>query len=86
MRLGRNYRVSRMACEAFHGPAPFDAAVAMHIDEDPRNNRYDNLEWATQKKNLNCQGFITYCKNRTGENNPFIKGRMKKESATPPGG
>lgn len=72
---GRNIKVAVAVCEAFHGPKPFPKAVAMHIDEDARNNKPENLKWAKQKENLNCPGFIAYCKSRTGENSPTIKGR-----------
>lgn len=54
---GKNYKVARLVCEAFHGPPPDDKPVCMHIDEDSRNNRADNLKWGTQKENLNCEGF-----------------------------
>jgi hypothetical protein len=71
-------KVHRLVCEAFHGPPPFDRAVVIHIDENALNNRPENLRWGTQKENLNMPGFIAYCKSRTGENNPAIKGRKKK--------
>lgn len=64
-----------MVCEAFHGKAPFAHAVVMHIDDNPANNRPENLKWGTQKENLNAPAFIDYCKSRTGENSPVIKGR-----------
>lgn len=54
---GKNYKVSRMVCEAFHGPPPSGKPICMHVDEDPRNNRPENLKWATQKENLNCEKF-----------------------------
>lgn len=47
----------------------------MHDDEDARNNRPGNLVYGTQKQNLNYPGFLEYCRNRTGSNNPYIKGR-----------
>jgi hypothetical protein len=78
---GKNYRVSRLVCEAFHGPSPFDGAVVMHIDDDQTNNKPENLKWATQKENLNTESFKTYCKARTGMNNPRIKGRAAKSGA-----
>lgn len=76
---GKNYRVHRLVCEAFHGPAPFEGAVVMHLDEDNQNNRADNLKWGTQKENLNAPGFLEYCRNRTGENSPTAKARKKRE-------
>lgn len=78
---GKTYRVARLICEAFHGPAPSKDAVCMHLDENSRNNRPDNLKWGTQRENLNAPGFLRYCRQRTGENNPFVKGRLRKAAA-----
>jgi hypothetical protein len=75
---GRNYKIHRLVCEAFHGPQPTDKPVVIHLDEDATNNRPENLKWGTQKENLNAPGFIEYCKSRTGENSPAIKGRKMK--------
>ena len=72
--LAKTFKVHRLVCEAFHGPAPFDSAVVMHLDDDPANNRPENLRWATQKENLNSDQFIEYCKSRTGKDNPRVKG------------
>lgn len=77
---GKNYKVARLICEAFHGAPPFKRAVCMHGDENSRNNRSVNLSWGTQKENLNAPGFLEYCRGRTGENSPIIKGRAKKQS------
>lgn len=74
---GKTYKVARLICEAFHGPPTKETPVCMHLNEDPRDNRPNNLKWGTQKENLNAPGFIEYCKNRKGENNPRVKG-MKK--------
>lgn len=79
-----NIKVHRMVCEAFHGPAPFAGAVVIHLDEDAANNLPGNLRWGTQKENLNMPGFIAYCRARTGENSPAVKGRkMKGQHGTP---
>jgi HNH endonuclease len=74
---GVTYRIHRLVAEAFHGPAPFDGAVVMHIDENAANNRPTNLRWGTQKENLNAEGFLAYCRTRVGENSPTIKGRHR---------
>ena len=74
----KTYKMSRLICEAFHGPAPFQGAVAMHKDEDSSNNLPSNLKWGTQKQNLNAPGFLAYCRSRTGDANPFNKGMAKK--------
>lgn len=74
---GKSYKVARLVCEAFSGPPPSNESVCMHLDENARNNVPDNLAWGTQKENLNAPGFLEYCRGRTGENSPFIKGRKK---------
>lgn len=77
---GRNYKVHRLICEAFHGPAPDGMDVVIHLNEDALDNRPENLKWGTQKENLNAAGFIAYCRSRTGENSPRFKGKTKKEN------
>ena len=74
-----NVKVHRAVCEAFHGPAPAGREIVLHLDENALNNRPENLKWGTQKENLNAPGFIEYCKSRTGDDNPFIKGRTTKK-------
>ncbi len=73
-----NMKIHRLVCEAFHGPAPFDRAVVIHLDENALNNKPENLRWGTQKENLNMPGFIAYCKSRTGEKSPVLKSKNKK--------
>lgn len=77
---GKNYRVSRLVCEAFHGPAPFKGAVVMHLNDDPSDNRPENLKWGTQRENLNSAAFLAYCRSRTGANSPVVKARRRKEN------
>lgn len=74
---GQTRKIARLVAEAFHGPTPFEGAVVMHLDENAANNRASNLRWGTQKENLNAPGFLDYCRTRTGENNPVVKGRRK---------
>lgn len=76
---GKTYRVARLVCEAFHG-APPAGAVCMHLSEDARDNRPENLAWGTQKQNLNFPGFLAYCRTRKGDHNPFLKGRAKRSA------
>lgn len=76
-RRGKNYRVARLVCEAFHGRAPQNKPCCLHIDEDSANNTPKNLKWGTQKENLNALGFLTYCRSRTGKNNPRVKGATR---------
>jgi len=48
----KRFRVNRLVCEAFHGPAPSPLHHAAHEDNDLNNNRPDNLRWATPKENV----------------------------------
>lgn len=73
---GKSYKVHQLICEAFNGPRK-EGQVCMHLDEDYTNNKPTNLQWGSQKENLNAPGFIEYCRSRTGENTPYIKGRQK---------
>lgn len=75
---GRTYKIARLVCEAFHGPAPAEKPICMHLDENSRNNRADNLSWGTQRENLNAPGFLAYCRARTGERNPLVKSRARE--------
>jgi hypothetical protein len=73
----KTLRVARLVCEAFHGPAPADLPVCMHLNENSRDNTPSNLQWGTQRENLNAPGFIEYCRSRVGDKNPVIKARLK---------
>lgn len=67
---GKTYKVARLVCEAFNGPAPDDAPICMHKDENSANNRPSNLQWGTQKENLNAPRFIEYRRLKKGEEHP----------------
>lgn len=82
MYRGRNYKIHRLVCSAFHGPAPEGKPIVIHIDENALNNSPENLKWGTQKENLNAPGFIEYCKGRTGENSPRAKSIKANKSST----
>ncbi len=59
---GKNYKgvlVARLVCAAFHG-APADGLTVDHVDNDPSNNRADNLEWVTRSENIH-RGWVTGC-------------------------
>lgn len=75
---GKTYKVARLVCEAFNGPRPEGKNVCMHLDENSRNNVPANLQWGTQKENLNAPGFIEYCQGRLGDESPRIKWKNKQ--------
>ena len=58
----KNYLVHRYVFECLCGSIPKDKVV-VHIDNNMKNNRIDNLQLLSQKENLNkCR-----CKNKTKE-------------------
>ena len=77
-RMKRTFKVARLVCEAFHGESPPDKPVVIHIDENPTNNRPENLKWGTQKENLNAPKFKAWQKTRIGADNPNVKGRARQ--------
>jgi hypothetical protein len=68
----KTYKIHQLVCEAFNGPKQ-EGQVCMHLNEDYKNNRPDNLTWGTQKENLNAPGFLEYCRSRTGNDSPRRK-------------
>ena len=77
---GRTYRVARLVCEAFHGPKPFHEAICLHVDERASNNRASNLRWGTHQENSTAPGYLQHCRSRTGEANPRVKAKRKREA------
>ena len=69
---GKTYKIARLVCEAFKGPAP-KGSVCMHLDENSANNKPVNLDWGTQKENLNADGFLVYREASTGKDSPVVK-------------
>jgi hypothetical protein len=43
-------RVHRLILETFVGPCP-EGHETLHLDDNPRNNRLENLRWGTRKEN-----------------------------------
>jgi hypothetical protein len=75
----RTYKVARLVCEAFNGPS-LPGQVCMHLDENARNNRPENLRWGTQRENLNAPGFLAYCRSRVGEKSPVVIGKKLRQA------
>jgi len=74
---GKNYKMHRIICKAFHGPAPDGKPIVIHINENALDNRPENLRWGTQKENMNMPNYIEYCKSRTGKDSPRYKSGSK---------
>lgn len=70
-RLCKTFKVHRLVCEAFHGLAPSEDHIVLHIDEDPSNNRPENLRWGTRKENQNFPKVIAAFRNRSGANSAW---------------
>lgn len=77
---GKNYKIHRLICRAFHGDPPEGKNIVLHLDENALNNEPSNLRWGTQKENLNAENFLAYCRTRTGKDNPRVKGNAKKQT------
>lgn len=63
--IRKNLRVHRLVADSFI-PNPNNYPIINHRDENPSNNNVDNLEWCTQKYNMNYGTIIQ----RARENNP----------------
>jgi DNA-binding XRE family transcriptional regulator len=68
--------VSKLVCEAFHGPRP-PGYVAWHIDRDKLNDRADNLEWISRKE---CRD-RSIIGGKTGEQRERIRAERAKALA-----
>lgn len=50
-RVRKNVKIHRLVAEAYI-PNPKNLSVVMHLDDNPLNNHYKNLQWGTQKENI----------------------------------
>lgn len=79
-RLNKTFKVHQLVCEAFHGQKPFEDAIVLHLDEDPSNNRPENLKWGTRKENQNAPKVKDAFKSRRGTDSTWeIKRRKELE-------
>lgn len=64
----KSYTVHRLLMLTFKPEGNIDNKVINHIDNDPRNNTLENLEWCTQSENMQ----------RTIRNKDIRKNRLRK--------
>lgn len=50
--LYKNIKLHRLVAETYI-PNPDNLPVVMHLNDDPTDNRVENLKWGTQKQNVN---------------------------------
>ena len=49
---GDHWGIHQLVCKVFNGEPPAPGLVVNHKDGNRTNNHYSNLEWATQKENV----------------------------------
>jgi hypothetical protein len=63
---GKQYKTHQIICTVFHGPPPDKHHTSVdHIDNDPLNNKPENLRWATPKMqadNTHSKAIVAYNK------------------------
>lgn len=64
---GKNYKIHRLVCEAFHGQPPSKDHIVLHLNENPGDNRPENLRWGTRKENQNFPKVKEAFRARVGE-------------------
>ena len=74
-----NKLVHRLVAQTFI-PNPNDYPQINHKDENPKNNKVNNLEWCTAKYNSNYGTHKDKIKKRMIENNPFKGKKHTQES------
>ncbi len=55
-----NIKVHAAVCEAFHGLRPSPRHGVRHKNENSLDNRPENIEWSTQRVNMNDDRFVKY--------------------------
>lgn len=48
----RSYHISRLVLSAFSALPPFPDAQARHLNDDPSDDRLENLAWGTAQENM----------------------------------
>lgn len=77
---GVNYKVARLVLECFAGLAPRDKPIALHDDEDSRNNRPTNLKWGTVADNNRYPLYRARKAVQASAQSRFMSGRFAKRT------
>ena len=75
---GKNYKIHRLVCEAFHGSPPSSKHIVMHLNEEPTDNRAENLKWGTRKENQNFPKVKKAFRARVGDNSSWAIHKRRK--------
>lgn len=68
----KSFRLHRIVASAFV-PNPDSKPQVNHIDENPENNRADNLEWATAEENTNYGSRTARAAAKNGSKTPVLQ-------------
>lgn len=71
-KIRKSFSIHRLVAKAFI-PNPNNYPLVMHLDDDPTNNHYKNLQWGTDK--MNCDDKEIKCRGnqQKGENQGHSK-------------
>lgn len=85
----KSHPVHRLVLEAFVGPPPKDKPLALHRDDNKRNNALDNLYWGSSSDNafdrvtngVHNQAVKTHCKrgHEFTEGNTYITSKGSRQ-------
>lgn len=71
-RVRKSFRLHRIVAEAFL-PNPNGKPQVNHKDENPENNRVENLEWATAAENTNYGSRTARAAAKNGSKTPIVQ-------------
>lgn len=73
---GQPVAVHRLVAHAFHGPAADDWTCVDHIDNDPSNNRPENLQYVSRGENTR----LYFARRKAAGLPALVNGRRRAES------